>query len=198
MNNKLVRILLLSTFAFSLNACVSTKELANLKPNEATSIANIRITMDGNKDGDAFGDNCFGHFLDKDGKYILSKKDNDTGYYIFKSAAGPVQLQTIECISNKIIYNKVRRKTFQDLYFNAQAGKFNYAGHLFGNWESDRLKIGDLLLTGAGGITEDEGTFELRLLDRYEDAKTYLRQELELTDPSFNKSLFKDHEQLTK
>jgi hypothetical protein len=168
-----------------------------MKDNEATSIVKLDVTMDGNRDGEGYGNYCFGQFKDEAGKFIPAKKDKNTYYAVLKSPAGKVYLDNIFCNGYKVFYNKARTYNLKDFYFVAEAGKINYAGDLKGIWESDRLNAGDLFFS-AGGLVSDDGTMELRLIDRYDEAKEYVKNNYPVEDPEFKRSLFKKHPLLTK
>jgi hypothetical protein len=180
-----------------LSACVSKEELLQTKPNEVTVVMNLQVQMDGNEEG-GMTSSCGAQLDDVNNKISIGRKDRDTYYYVYKVPAGKVTMSAIGCMANKIFYNKTRRYDLKDMYFIAQPGSINYVGDLRVEWSSERFKVGDLLLSGAGSITNDEGTLHMVLQNRMDEAKSYMQGEYNTGDKPFTYTPFIDHPLLTK
>ncbi len=189
-----------------LNACAAMSEYdlqQPLKKDEAVSIIGMETIFDGRATNDG-GGNCmlFRESVEDKSVKTLIASDEKYKYYIIKSDPVELKFYNIQCLKNKVLYNKARTYKFSEpIAIQAKAGQINYAGHVLIDFQSDTFKAGDMFMTGMGGIAhDDKAAVTMKLFEDTDAAKAILEKEYPVAAESlpFNKSLIKSHPQIIR
>ena len=157
----------------TLSACaMSSKNVAATPATSALSFAQMDITING-EDTTGFRKQCI---LDMESENTSEKLAvrtfDDDRLMVIRSAPGKVLITGINCMENKVFYNRFRRhKLNTPLEFNATASNINYIGKLHINYIPSSFEVGDLLLTGVGGSTDEDFRFTINVEDDFEGGK---------------------------
>lgn len=200
MKNLQLIALITATTLFISGCMMSKKEAFKMKDDEAVSIIGIKGDFDGETIG-KWGEICDFGFKDEQEKMILNyRRDKDNGYIIIKDKAEKINLTAIGCHSYRVFYNKIRRKEFSNLYFTPKKGYVNYLGTVKFQWLPESFKGGDLLLSGSGYLTEDDGKLVMNLANEIKNTKDYIKKEYpeDFDNLKIRKTNFNDNDYFTK
>lgn len=158
--------------------CVGS--LKNLKTDSnGQDVGYLILHEDFTFDGDKH-DGCFIYFSgDKSPKNTkVSAKDEENTFRILTvPGGGKMYAEGINCIENKGLWAKARRKSFEpNLVLDVKPSTITYPGTIVGDWESEGFGVLDIINLG-GGLVEDEGSLIMRREDRSNQVKNIIRKE---------------------
>ena len=173
--------ILIIALIFVLTSCAASRqELSKFDPqSEAIIIAPVDITMDGERDIDSKTLQCFPGFetLDTQGQKIKSRSriEPKDSIAVIKTTADDVNLRLIYCMDYKVLYNKTRQAKLENVKMTPKKGFINYPGSLIVDWDASSFNVGDILVSGGGGmVATKQKNLSIKLENNIEEVKQFI------------------------
>jgi hypothetical protein len=166
--------MLFLVLVLNLSGCIT--KIKDLKPKDLEGHNNIfivdeRVTFDGNE-----GATCGITPYDFDDEFDYKLLAMDENYRILNAKySSNILFDGVGCFQPSFLYNKARRKHLpKALSVQTEAGKLIYPGTVVIDWDSEGFGVLDVI-NGGGGLAEDNGALAMKIEDRSEEVKEYIR-----------------------